>query len=247
MIDDEPEAASPTNAVFPTTHWSRVLLAGGDDAEARASLAVLCANYWPPLYAFARRKGCSSEDACDVVQGLFAELLARESLRDLDPNLGRLRSFLMAACSLYLAKDRARGRALKRGGGIPPISIDAAIAEARFGVEPSHLDTAERIFDRRWASTLLDRALARVESENLGSGRRDLFEKLRPSVLGQTDSRLHREVADELGMTEGAVRIAAHRLRRRYREILRDEVARTVADPAEVDLELASLLEALSG
>jgi DNA-directed RNA polymerase specialized sigma24 family protein len=246
MTDDKPEGASPTNAVFPNPHWGRVVRASGDDSEARDALAGLCADYWYPLYAFARRKGQLPEDASDLVQGLFAELLARDSLRGLDPSLGRFRSFLMAACSLYIAKDRSHGRALKRGGGVAPISIDASNAEARFGVEPVHHETAERLFERRWASTLLDRALARVESEYLGSDRRTLFEKLRPSVFGQAEACRHREVGDELGMTEGAVRAAAHRLRRRYREILRDEVARTVADPAEVDIELNALLEALS-
>ena len=153
----------------------------------------------------------------------------------------------MASCTLHIAKDRARGRTRKRGGGVAPISIDAARAEERYGVEPSHSETAERIFERRWASTLLDRALARVESEYDATGRRALFERLRPTVFGEGETRRHREVGEELGMTEGAVRAAAHRIRRRYREILRDEVGRTVAEPAEIDLELATLLEALSG
>jgi RNA polymerase sigma-70 factor (ECF subfamily) len=238
----------PSAARFPTTHWSRLRAAGDSDAPAaRAALEGLCHDYWYPLYAFVRSRGHDPETARDLVQDLFVALLERDDLRGLDPARGRFRSFLMACCAHHLARHHGRERALKRGGGRVPIPIDAPAAESRFGGEPAHDLTAERLFERRWALTLLDRTLAALDAEAARSDRPALYERLRPALLGLDGAPSYQAVAAELGLTEGAVKMAAHRLRARYRAVLRAEVARTVADPAEVDAEIRDLLAALGG
>jgi RNA polymerase sigma-70 factor (ECF subfamily) len=237
----------PSAARFPTTHWSRVLLAGDAGApDSRAALEELCRDYWYPIYAFVRKRGHDPETAQDLVQGLFAELLARDDLRGLDPSRGRFRTFLMACCSHYLAKHQEREHALKRGSGRAPISIDALAAETRFGAEPAHEQTAERLYQRRWALTLLDHVLAGLDAEMSRPDRKRLYEQLRPGLLGHQEARSHHEIGADLGLTEGAVKMAAHRLRARYRERLREEIGRTVADPAEVDAEIRELMNALA-
>jgi RNA polymerase sigma-70 factor (ECF subfamily) len=239
-------AGEPSADRFPTTVWSRILKASGPaDPEARAALEALCRDYWYPLYAFLRRKGVDVEGAQDLVQGLFAELLAREDLRGLDPTRGRFRSYLMACCTHLLAKQRARERAAKHGGGRAILSIDRPVAESRYVVEPSHELTAERLFHRRWALTLLDMVRDGLDAEMAGSDRQPLYELLRPALLGQLGTPPYAEVAARLGLTEAAVKMAAHRLRVRYRERLREEIARTVADPAEIDDEIGTLISAL--
>jgi RNA polymerase sigma-70 factor (ECF subfamily) len=186
------------------------------------------------------------ESAQDLVQSLFTELLARNDLRGVDPARGRFRSFLMACATHLLAKHRARERAARRGGGRATLSFDSLAAESRHGVEPSHELTAERLFDHRWTLTVLDLVLTGLDDEMAKSDRSRLYELLRPSLLAQPKARPYAEIASGLGITEAAVKMAAHRLRARYRERLRDEIARTVADPAEIDDELKDLLEALS-
>jgi DNA-directed RNA polymerase specialized sigma24 family protein len=234
-------------ARFPTTWWSRVARAGDPaDPEARAALEGLCRDYWYPLYAFARRWGLTPDDACDLVQGFLADLIERGDLAAADRDRGRFRAFLRAACVHYLAHRREHDGALKRGGGRRRVSIDQLDAEGRYGREPAHELTAERLFERRWALTLLEGVLAHLESEMTGAGKADLFARLRPTLEGEEGAESYREIAAALEMTEGAVKGAAYRLRARYRERLRAEVARTVADPAEVDAELAELLAALS-
>jgi DNA-directed RNA polymerase specialized sigma24 family protein len=234
-------------AGFPTTCWGRILQAGDPAAaESRVALEELCRDYWYPLYAFVRRKGNDPETAQDVVQGLYADLLERGDFSELEPNRGRFRSFLMACCTNYLAKVRSRERAVKRGGGRLCISLDALSAETRFVGEPAHELTAERLFDRRWALTLLEHILAGLDAEMADPEKRPLYERLRPSLLGQEEVSSYKAIALELGLFEGAVKMAAHRLRARYRERLRDEIARTVADPAEIDDEIRALLGALA-
>jgi RNA polymerase sigma-70 factor (ECF subfamily) len=234
-------------ARFPTTDWGRVLQAGEPSSPAaRAAMENLCRDYWYPLYAFVRRKGHDPETAQDVVQGLFAELLRPNDLRSLSPKRGRFRSFLLACCTHYLAKHHDRQRALKRGGGRASIPIDASTAESRFGGEPAHDVTAERLFERRWASTLLDHVLVALDAEMARPDKRRLYERLRPALLGHEDAPSCPQIAEELHLTEGAVKMAAHRLRARYRERLREEIARTVADPAEIDAEIRDLLAALA-
>jgi RNA polymerase sigma factor (sigma-70 family) len=240
-----PEPSSP--ARFPTTNWSRVVRAGDPaDPEARAALEGLCRDYWYPLYAFARRRGLSPDDACDLIQGFFADLIERGDLTAADRERGRFRAFLLTCCSHYLAHRREHDRALKRGGGRGHVAIDLLDAEGRYGREPAHSLTAERLFERRWALALLENVLTRLGSEMASAGKAVLFDRLRPTLEGDGQAGPYREIAASLGMSEGAVKVAVHRLRARYRELLREEVAHTVADPAEVDAELAELLTALA-
>jgi RNA polymerase sigma-70 factor (ECF subfamily) len=233
-------------ARFPTTRWSRVVVAVGRSVpEAEEALADLCRAYWYPLYAFIRRKGYDPDSAEDLVQGLFAGLLERDALRKIDPALGRFRSFLMACCVNHLSRHREHERARKRGGGRVAIPIDRLDAEGRLGSEPFHELTPERLFERQWAMTLLDRVLGRLDGEMERSHKLTLYRRLRPILLGQEPAPPYSEVAASLDLTEGAVKMAAFRLRGRYRQLLRDEIGRTVADPAEIDGEIAALLAAI--
>lgn len=237
---------SPPRASFGTTHWSLVLAARDHTApEAREALAALCETYWYPLYAFVRRKGYDREVAQDRVQGFFLQLLEKDDLRAVSPAKGRFRSFLMAACTHYLAKQRDHDRALKRGGR-PPISLDSAEAERRYTLEPAHSLTPERLYLRRWATTLLDLALERLRQEMADDGKASLFEELKSSLLADDDAEPYRQLGVRIGRSEGAARVIAHRMRSRFRAILRDEVGRTVADPNEVDQEIRDLFVALS-
>jgi RNA polymerase sigma-70 factor (ECF subfamily) len=233
-------------ASFATTHWSIVLAARDRETpEARAALEALGTSYWYPLYAFVRRKGHDPDAALDLVQGFFARLLEKGGLGTVDPAKGRFRSFLMAACSNYLANQHDRQRALKRGGR-PPVALDAADAERRYAREPSHNLTPERLYLRRWATTLLDHVLERLEAEHIAAGKARQFEALKPALLGDSDAATYRQLGVAAGLSEGAARVAAHRMRLRYREILRGEVAQTIADPAEVEQEIRDLFSALS-
>lgn len=241
MSDDLPLAG------FPTTHWSRVLRAGDPtDREGRDALERLCRDYWYPLYAFARRQGLDREEASDLVQGFLADLIERRDLTKVDPSRGRFRSFLRTACAHFLSHSREHDRAMKRGSGRIPVSIDMQDAEGRYLNEPAHGLTAERLFERRWAMVLLGRVLTRLESEASRGGKSDLFNHLRPLLEGGDLADSYKQIGYTLQMSEGSVKVAAHRFRSRYRDLLREEVARTVADPAEVDAEIADLLRAFS-
>ena len=233
----------PSSAGFPTTCWGQILLAADPAApESRSALGELCRDYWYPIYAFVRRKGYDPDTAQDLVQGLFLSLLERDDLRGLEPTRGRFRSFLMACCTHYLANSHERERAVKRGGGRTFISLGAVNAEAQLDAEPAHDLTAERLFERRWALTLLDHVIAGLDAEMAASDKQRLYDRLRPGLLGQDEAPTYRTVALELGQSEGTVKMAAYRLRARYRERLREEIARTVADPADIDDEIRSLL-----
>jgi RNA polymerase sigma-70 factor (ECF subfamily) len=239
-------AAESNSASFPTTHWSRVAAARWPGSpEGEDALAEICRAYWYPLYAFARRKGLHPQDASDAVQGLFAKLLEKQSFRRVDQSRGRFRSYLMTCCSNYINGQIARENATKRGGGKAVLSIDRSEAEFRFGGEPGHEVTAERLFERRWALTVLDRVIERLDAEMATSSRPSLYRKLRPSLLGEDDAPSYREVGDAEGMSEGAVKVAAHRIRLRYRDLLRGEVSRTILDPGGIEDEIAALLAAL--
>ncbi len=242
----DPEAEAPPRAPFPTTRWSRVVAAGdADGPDAAPALAELCAAYWYPIYAFIRSKGSDPEAALDLTQDYFTRLVERRPFVSADPARGRFRAFLRADCTHFLAHRRERDGALRRGGGRTPLSIDARDAEGRYLREPAHGRTPERLFDHAWALALLEGVLAGLRREYEGSGRGATFEALK-GVL--TDGRLtasQAELARRLGTTEAAVQVAAHRLRRRYREALRVAIAATVADEAEVDDELRALFAAL--
>jgi RNA polymerase sigma-70 factor (ECF subfamily) len=231
---------------FATTRWSLVEVArGGDSPEARRALAELCSAYWYPVYAYARRSGHSTDQAQDLTQGFFASWLARDPLGPVDPAKGRFRSFLLACFQHYLANHRAGQRALRRGGGRAVFSIDLRDAEGRYVLEPSHEWTAERLYERRWALTLLDLVLDRLSAEMVARGKGPLFDLLAPALLGPGESAPYGRIAEELGMTEGAVKVASHRIRRRYLELLAEEVGRTVKDSGEVGEEIRDLLAAL--
>jgi RNA polymerase sigma-70 factor (ECF subfamily) len=209
-------------------------------------LERLCLDYWYPLYAFVRRQGLDREDASDVVQAFLADLIERRDLAKADPARGCFRSFLRKACAHFLAHARDRERAAKRGGGRAPVSIDLQDAEGRYVNEPAHDLTPERLFERRWAMVLLEHVLARLELETARGGKSGLFAHLRPLLEGGELSESYKHIGETLHMSEGSVKVAAHRLRSRYRQLLREEVARTVADPADIDAEIADLLRGLS-
>jgi RNA polymerase sigma factor (sigma-70 family) len=233
---------------FATTHWSLIARARGAAApEAREALASLCRAYWYPLYAFIRRRGASADEAQDLTQEFFARLLEKDFLAAVDPGKGRFRAFLLAACKHFLANERDRARARKRGGGRPLLSLDLQDAEGRYLLEPAHGLTPEKLFERRWALTLLDQMLARLRGEYQGAGKGRVFDGLKNSLTAGEATTPYPQLAAELGMSEGAVKVAAHRLRRRYRQLLRDEIARTVRDPAGVDDEVRDLFAALAG
>ncbi len=235
---------SPTPAAkFPTTRWSRVVAAG--DGDAREALAELCAGYWFPLYAFIRRKGNDPERALDLTQGYFARLLERRTVAAADPARGRFRSFLMADCGHFLAHERERDQAGKRGGGRSVLSIDARDAEGRYALEPAHEETPERLFERDWALALLEGVLAGLRAEYERTGRGAVFEVLKGVLTGGGRAVPQSELARRLGTTEAAAQVAVHRLRKRYREAVRAAIAATVADEGEVEDELRTLFAAL--
>jgi RNA polymerase sigma-70 factor (ECF subfamily) len=238
-------------ASFPSTQWSRILAARqGDPAgtEARTALADLCRAYWYPLYAFIRRRDHDPEAAQDLTQEFFARLLEADFLAGVDRAKGKFRAFLLAACTHFLSNQRDLLRAQKRGGGQRILSIDAADAEGRYTLEPSHRLTPEALFTRRWALTVLAQALDRLRDEHqaAGAAQRERFEVLRATLTSDGGRVPYAELAARLGLTEGAVQVAVHRLRRRYREILRQSIAATLEDPADVDDEIRDLFAALA-
>jgi RNA polymerase sigma-70 factor (ECF subfamily) len=233
---------------FYTTHWSLIAAAAGQEGTAsQAALEELCRAYWYPIYAFVRRRGHSAEDARDLAQEFFRTLLEKGYLADADPDRGRFRAFLLTAVARFLSKERDKAAALKRGGGQPLLSIDFDDGETRYQREPSHEWTPERIFTRRWALTLLDRTLAVLRSEHEQAGKLPQYEALKVFLTGESGTPLLRQVAVDLGLTEGAVKVAVHRLREKYRQALRAQIAQTVATPEDVDDELRHLLAALRG
>jgi RNA polymerase sigma-70 factor (ECF subfamily) len=243
---EQAEATRFTGAVFATTQWSVVLAAGtGTSPDSQQALEQLCRRYWPPIYAFLRRDGHPRADAEDLTQGFFASLIARRSFAALGPERGRFRSFLLACLRHYLADVRDYARALKRGGGRPLISLEGDEAEALCARQVADENTPERAFDRQWAETLLRRAQERLRAECAAAGKLALYEDLGPQRLGDRDLS-GAELAARHGMSENAVRLAAFRLRRRYQELVRDEVRQTVATPEELEEELRHLLRALT-
>jgi RNA polymerase sigma-70 factor (ECF subfamily) len=242
---------APEPREFLTTRWSVVRAAGagvGDPHAAREALASLCTGYWYPLYAFVRRRGHSSEDARDLTQAFFARLLERDELGALDPKLGRFRAWLLASARNFLANETERARAEKRGGGRVPIPIDVAQADSRFALEAGDDLSPERAFARGWALELLARTREGLRAEYAARSQAPIFDALEPTLAGadgDPGAEPRSVLAERLGMTTGAVDVAAHRLRQRFRERLRSEVAGTLTDPAEIQDEIAALFEAL--
>jgi RNA polymerase sigma-70 factor (ECF subfamily) len=221
--------------------------ARSDTPRARAALENLCQTYWPPLYIYVRRRGYSPEDAQDLTQAFFAKLLEKKQLAVADPAEGRFRSFLLASLKHFLANEWDRAKARKRGGGQVLIPIDVGTAETSCGLDPADNLTAEKIFERRWALTLLEQVLRRLRAEYMHDDREELFEQLKPTLTEASRSVRYAEIATRLGTTEGAVKVAVHRLRQRYRELLRAEIADTVASSGEVEDEIRNLFAALAG
>jgi RNA polymerase sigma-70 factor (ECF subfamily) len=232
--------------VFATTHWSVVVEAGQSDSpKASQAMAQLCQTYWYPLYAYVRRKGYQAPDAQDLTQEFFARLLARNYVTAADRSRGKFRSYLLGTLEHFLAKEWRRAHAEKRGGGRPAFSLDEMDAENRYLREPAHELTPAKIFDRRWATILLDQAMARLAKECQAGQKGDLFEAVKPLLSGDPAGVSYAEMAHSLSMTEGALKVAVHRLRQRYGELVRAEIGQTVADPKEVDQELHYLLAVL--
>jgi RNA polymerase sigma-70 factor (ECF subfamily) len=231
---------------FETTRWSLVVAAGADDSAARRSaLSTLCERYWYPLYAYVRRWGASAEDARDLTQGFLASLLERRDLETVHPDRGRFRTFLLSSLEHFLHNDAARRHALKRGGHLAFVSLDFARAEGQYGVEPAAHMTPETLYERRWALTVIERVLGELRQEAEANGRRREFDELKAALLGEAPPGGFAAVAERLGSTEGAVKAAAHRLRRRFQSRLRQHIAETVSEPALVDDEIRYLSRAL--
>lgn len=233
---------------FATTQWSLVLAAGQPgSAGAEEALARLCSLYWYPVFAFVRRRGHTSDEAQDLTQGFFTRLIEKGDLEDADRSRGRFRSFLLTACQHFLSNERDHAHAKKRGGGILPISIDVAAAEGRYERALAHSETPERLYERQWCLTLLAAVLDDVREDYEAAGKADLFDRLKDFLTGDEEAGSHADAARDLGMTAAAVKVAVHRLRRRYREALRRRVADTVETDQDVDDEIRHLLQTVGG
>lgn len=247
VAPEQHSTASPGGAAFAPTHWTVILAAQGDTTRANHAMQQLCQTYWSPIYAFVRRQGHTPHDAEDLTQEFFTRLLQKNYLGDLDRNKGKFRSFLLASLKHFLANEWDKVRAQKRGGGKQVVSIDQLIAESCGAFDlPDHV-TAEKIFDRQWAVALLDTTLNRLRAEYHREGKETQFNLLKGTLTGDRASIPYADMAQKLGTSESNVKVIAHRLRQRYRELLRLEIANTVATSAEVEDELRQLFAALAG
>ena len=232
---------------FETTHWSIVRAAGSESTgRSRDALAHLCSTYWEPLYGYLRRQGHSAEDAEDLTQGFFTRVLEKGVLRAADPQRGRFRAFLLASLRHYTANERAHAQAQKRGGATPALPLEFDVAEQRYLAEPHAAATPETIFDRRWALTVLSRTLATLGAESRRRGKGQVFDALKDHLVAPEGARSYQDVGHQLGMSAAATRVAAHRLRRRFGELLRREVAETVNTPEDVEDEIRHLIQAVA-
>ena len=242
------QPAGASNAEFPRTLWSMVLLAGEEGSEpSREALATLCRAYWRPLYAFLRRQGKSPHDAEDLTQGFLAHLLENHRLSQVRKEKGKFRSFLLASLRNFLSDEWDKARAQKRGGAAQIISLDAQAAEDSYRLEPVDTENPEKLFERRWALTLLERVLARLEAEYAERGLQNRFLELQPFLLAEAETTTYLGAGNRLGISEGAVKMAVLRMRQRSRELFRAEIAATVATEEEVDEEVRHLSAVLAG
>ncbi len=233
---------------FMTTRWTMVVSAAGPQSPtSRQALEYLCRRYWFPLYAFIRRQGAGPQEAEDLTQGFLARLLEKRYLEQVDRSRGRFRTFLLTSLSHYLSNERDKTRAVKRGSGRPLVSFDAADAETRYLRQPVDTRSPEADFERKWAMTVLEIAIEKVRHQMLDAGRAELFESLKQCLSGQSDASTYAAIGRSLGMTEEAVKAAALRMRRKFRQAIREEIARTVEGPQNIDEEIKNLLNALSG
>lgn len=234
---------------FATTHWSIVLRAGKNSDSATAALQTLCERYWYPLYAYVRRRGFASPEAQDLTQEFFARLLEKNSLAAASPERGKFRAFLLTSLKNFLTNEWEKGHAAKRGGGqrLLSLQLDLDSAESRLNLEPAHELTPDRLFERQWAMLLLEHVMQRLQAEQIAAGKEKQFELLKDALIGGADRLPFPTIAAELQISEEAARQAASRLRKRYRELLREEVSHTVATADEVDEEIRSLFQVLAG
>jgi RNA polymerase sigma-70 factor (ECF subfamily) len=241
------DVLSPAASEFLTTHWSVVLAAGKvESPKAAAALEDLCRAYWKPLYAYVRRQGHDAHEAQDLTQDFFARLLEKHYLELADPARGRFRTFLLTSLKRFLINDWKRASRQKRGGGQEPFSLDSQSAEADYVFEPAEGLSPEQIYEKRWATTLLERVLGKLQADYEAAGMAALFNELKVYVWGEKSGLSYADIGAQLGLTEGAIKVAAHRMRQRFRQLLRDEIGNTVADPSEVDAELQYLFEVVA-
>lgn len=241
------DSTAPGAGTFALTHWSVVLAAGSSDStHARDALETLCRTYWHPIYAFVRRQGHSPHDAQDLTQEFFARCLEKNYLGGVDRAKGRFRSFLLTCLKHFLANEWDKAGAKKRGAHPILIPINVQSAETSCGLEPAESMTAEKMFERRWALTLLEQVLARLRAEYTRDGKARTFEQLKSTLSGERRSVPYAEIGARLDVSEGAVKVAVHRLRQRYREVLRQEIAHTVSGPEQVEDEIRALFAALA-
>jgi RNA polymerase sigma factor (sigma-70 family) len=232
---------------FRTTRWTLILKAAqASTGEARAALATLCERYWYPVYAFVRRRGYAPEDAQELTQEFFSRLIDKHVVQDARPERGRFRSFLLATVSDFLANEWDRAHTVKRGGRHTILPIDGSSGEEQYSLEIQDTETPETIFERQWAMSLLNRVLARLEEEQRAAGKLATFSRVKGLLAGEELDQSYRQIASGLGTTEGAVKVTVHRLRARYRALLRDEIADTVEHPRDIDDEIRHLLTVLS-
>jgi RNA polymerase sigma factor (sigma-70 family) len=235
----------PGSSQFPTTRWTLVVAAGDPQRkDARSALVSLCENYWYPLYAYLRRRGYAPDQAQDLTQEFFMRVLEGRYLDRADPEKGRFRSFILTSLKFFVADEQDRQRAQKRGGGAV-VSFEFSSGEERYQREPGHYETPDRIFERRWALSMLERVMERLRDEFVQHGRPENFERMKVFLLGQSEAP-YADLAREINTSEGALKVAIHRLRKRYRELFRQEIADTVADPAKVESELRYLAAVLT-
>jgi len=245
--DSQESGSAPRAAAFVTTHWSAVLAArGGGSREAEAALAELCRTYWYPLFAYIRRRGHDPHEAEDLTQSFFERLLEKHYLRNLTPGMGRFRSFLLASLRHFLANEWHRAQTGKRGGGKQCFSLDDENAEARYQRELADNVTPETLFERGWALTVLEQVLARLRAEFAAGEKADLFDQLKAFLSAELPEGSYAAAARRTGLSEGAVKVAVHRMRRRYGALLRAQIADTVDDPGEVEAEVRHLIGVLA-
>lgn len=243
-----PSVPAHHHPAFVTTHWSAVVAASrSDSTHAQAALASLCQSYWYPLYAYVRRRGFTPHDAQDLTQEFFARLLEHRWLGQADPERGRFRTFLLSALTHFLANEWDKARAKKRGAGAQPVPLQFDTAETRYGQEPADPVTPEQCYERQWALALLERVLENLEKENVAEAKGEVFKVLRQCLVGDRQALAYAALGEQLGMSEGAVKVAVHRLRQRYRALLREEIAHTVSTPGEVEGEMKYLFQVLAG
>jgi RNA polymerase sigma-70 factor (ECF subfamily) len=248
LHDSSHDSVSPKVREFTTTHWSVVLSAGNPESpQAADALERLCRTYWYPLYAYVRRDGSSPEDAQDLTQAFFARFLQKDYLADVRREKGRFRSFLLASLRHFLADERDRSRAIKRGGGRTILSLDAQDAEGRYVLEPKDELTAEKVFERRWALTVLEAARARLREDYARAGKTERFEALETFLPGEQAAGTYAQAAGRLGVAVGTVKWEVHQLKQHFRELLRAEIAHTVPSADEIDEEVRHLITVLSG